>query len=251
MSEPKLRKTTDYEKFNHIKNNRPVNLRRTNVRKLKRSMRKHGWLPSQPMKIRKNGDGKYYIDDGQHRLAIAEEFGLTVYYVVDNANIDLAEFQGTSSTWSLEDYLHKYVSEGIDDYIYLEHFYNRYDIPLSVCVSLLEGVSYFYGDKFKDGSFEIKDKQTANDIAKAVLKIRELQDRARGRRFIESLILCSKVDGFDLSTFVSKCESHTDKLQNCGDVEAYLSVIEETYNFKSRDKIPLKFLAKEVKRKET
>ena len=72
--------TTDYKKFKIIQGNRA--LREFHVEYLKKSIMKDNLLYLNPILV--NSD--YYVFDGQHRLKVAEDLNLPIFYTI-NANL--------------------------------------------------------------------------------------------------------------------------------------------------------------------
>src|SRR5262245_37600255 len=121
--------TADYSRFTVPGANRGLNpAKHAN---LKNSMLKYGFLPCCPLAVMERG-GKLIAKAGQHRLAIAEELGLPVYYVIVQQDFDLAEEAATNVPWSHGDYLHYHERGGNDAYRILMEFCGRHDLTVSV-----------------------------------------------------------------------------------------------------------------------
>ena len=142
----KIYKTKDYDKFKFLDHNRKT----TNNLVLEECITCHNKLHLNPIIVSKDME----VIDGQHRLRIAKKNRLEVYYVIDqDPEIETVQKLNTGrKNWTLQDYLHHYVSLGIKDYIFLEKIIKSSKIPLNkmvVAFSILDKQSI---KKFKEGS---------------------------------------------------------------------------------------------------
>ena len=84
---PKLKVTRDYDFFEMHNLNRPLH----DDPLLLASMKKYGFMPSQPLQCVRNGGTKLKVIRGHHRLNYAKQLGLPVWYIVDDSNTDIFE----------------------------------------------------------------------------------------------------------------------------------------------------------------
>lgn len=103
--------TKDYSEFKKIASNRRINLK--TYAKLIRSMREEQLII--PICVNE----KLEIIDGQHRFKCCQELELPVYYYVleGYTTSQMKRANLVSSTWKRDDFLHAYLSEGIEQYI--------------------------------------------------------------------------------------------------------------------------------------
>lgn len=247
QQKPKLQVTKDYRMFRRSEDNRPVDLKQH--KKLYRSMEKYGFLPSFPLSVVQNCTAKI-VKDGQHRLTIAEELGLAVYYVVEPNDFDIAEVNGTQKVWTLRDYAEKYAANEVASYQELLEFIDLHGISIGTSVGLLAGTVSWGNvkDAFHDGRFEVKDRQWADAVASIYNRLIALSTEIKNARCLEACMWVCRVDDFDGARLVSGGKKCRDKLVSYSTRDAYLSMLDEIYNHGRSKKVPLKFQAEEAMR---
>lgn len=92
---PQLKVTKDYALFKAHELNRPLSEKPI----LLESMKAHGFMPSSPLQVEKDRDGRLKVIRGHHRLMYAKRLGLPVWYVIDDSNTDIFDLEGAPSTW--------------------------------------------------------------------------------------------------------------------------------------------------------
>ena len=104
-------KTTDYDKFVNLNQNRQINL--LNYSKLQRSMAEEQLLI--PICVNE----KFEIIDGQHRAKVCQELGLPIYYYQEPGYgvSQMKRANLVSSNWGKEDFLNMYVSDEVESYV--------------------------------------------------------------------------------------------------------------------------------------
>ena len=122
----KITATKNYRLFHRSDENRALNLKKH--KKLYESMRLYGFLPSFPIVCYRDAKGNLVVKDGQHRLAIAEELGLPVYYVEESIDFDVAVVNCTPKGWTLVDYAQKFAANGVSSYQEHLDFADRFGI---------------------------------------------------------------------------------------------------------------------------
>jgi ParB-like chromosome segregation protein Spo0J len=95
MGGPKLQTTKDYDLFDLNEFNRPLHKDRS----LENSMKEYGFMPSSPLQVAKNPNGKLKIIKGHHRFSIARKLGLNIWYVVDGSCTDIFYLEGRTITY--------------------------------------------------------------------------------------------------------------------------------------------------------
>ena len=122
MEEPKgkLYESLDYAKFKYLKGNRTIK----ENGELRKSIKQSGILV--PIEVNEN----FEIIDGQTRFVIAQALGIPVpYRIAVGLDIsDVIDLNSTTKTWNLNDYIHKYVVEGNENYIRLSRIIREYRI---------------------------------------------------------------------------------------------------------------------------
>ncbi len=241
--------TKDYDLFEHIKDNRIVNMSHPKSRALLKQMRKYGWLDAFPLMVRKHGK-KFTVIDGQHRLATAKQLGFAVKYVVCDQDIDIAELNNTSRSWTPADYVHRFMANDNEHYNTLWVFHQRYGLALSTCATLLYGTSSGHA-LLKDGDFEVRDTVSARQIFEVVTYLRTINHSFNIDKMARAFMYCMRVEGFDKKRFMENVERCSQLLNNAkGSQESVLAAVEEIYNFGRHERLPLKFMVEEQIRKE-
>lgn len=169
--EIKIQSTTDYSIFKQLLGNRPLN---------------KGLLASLHQTIEEDGDflkvneilvnEKMEVIDGQHRLKVAEDRGIPIYYkIASGLRLSHARiFNSRKREWTARDYLHAYLTEGNRDAQILSDFMEEYKFSVAVSVRLLmKDSSAESMRKFRNGKFEIVDLTYAQDIAGLLSTLRD------------------------------------------------------------------------------
>lgn len=243
MSAPKLMKTSDYSKFELCQFNRDVR----KVKYLRKSMQNHGWIPAYPLHVRRNSRGKLEIVGGHHRFTVAQELGIPVLYVVSDDDATVHELEKATVHWSAQDYLASFVRCGYEQYRALEEYHNRTGITLQACISLLGGEAALSQNKihkFKDGSFEITDRDYAETVASIICYCRDLGIDATRQIFVQAISRCVRAKEFNVETFKARAASNPSMLTPQRSLQEQMAVIEHVYNFKAQqhNRVPLAFL---------
>lgn len=236
--------TDNYDRFSFLDYNRDVNLKTPQAKKLAESMIEYGWLDAFPLMATKSKGGKLIVVDGQHRLAVAREYGIPVKYVVEAQDIDVAKINNTPRTWSLSDYVNKFAKGGNKDYEILQHFCEKYGVGISVSAELLGSRSSLV----RNGSFKIKDLSRAQKCTESFLLLADVDKRLRKEQSLRALWNCYYVDYFDFDQLLQAAETHQGLIKSMADMEGYLGLFDELYNYHKRDKKPLKFDAQNLAR---
>jgi len=245
--------TKYYSKFKLSLENRDINLKKNKAKKLRESLKKHGWIPSFPMTCFRNGSDQLTILDGQHRFSIARELGMPVKYVIVDQEFDISEINNTQDTWRLKDYLSRWQKAGKDAYFEIEEFMSAHpNLTLSASISLLGG--QYQGNtqlknKYKEGNFSISSKSRgkAYQIANCFESIIEVNDDAKHNNLLKALYKCFYVDSFDSQRLIDQCKKNPAMIQPYSKTEDWLDLLQEIYNHgRKSNRIPLRFQAEEA-----
>ena len=246
----KIEQTTNYDLFDYHENQQAMSPVR--VRKVAESMRNTGFWASKPIGIyRKNG--RLVIIDGHHRFEAARTLGLPVLFVVEPEKngglIGLAN--SLVGTWKTESFAKLYASQGNRDYEDLL-FYVEQGIPLQRASSLLHGESAHScnsSQRVKHGTFKIKTDKYINAVLAIINSVKEIAPEISKRVYIDAISQLLFLKEFDQDVLIKRIEAHPTGIVRCADRNQALEALEETYNFRAREKTPLAFLAKEAARK--
>lgn len=244
----KIQATRNYRLFARSEENRALDLKKH--KKLYESMRTYGFLPCFPIVCVKNGIGPRIVKDGQHRLAIAEELGLPVYYVDEDTDFDVAVINCTPKTWTLRDYAEKHIANGKKDYVEGLEFASRHGVPLGIAFAMLSGTTSFGNvqDSFVRGDFKVKDAVWAECVGSTYSAMINLSTSLKTVRFLEACMAAARVKGFEIARLIGGAKQCRDKLVSYSTRDAFLEMMEYIYNFRRQKTVPLKFMALEAMR---
>lgn len=247
LSAPVLLSTTNYAMFDLHFHNRK--LHSTTV--LRESMRRVGFMPSSAIHCTYGEGGKLRVVRGHHRLIVAQELGIPVYYIVDTSNTNLFDLEGDSrSAWGARDFLWSGAAAGNKDYEALQNFMDRYGYTVTVAASLLGGQSAGSGNLqklVKTGAFKCGDPSHASDVTTITETCRTLGMRfATAVSFVSAVSAVLRIPEIDADQLRRRIVANPGMLQIRSRRDDYLDQLEAVYNFRSRETIPLKARAIEI-----
>ena len=245
----KINQTRNYGQFESDTTNRPITDRDgSKLRTLRASMKKYGFLPF-PIIVKREGDHLRIID-GQHRFSVAKELGLPISWVeTDRNDIVIAEVAAAQCPWSLIHYVGSFAAQGAKDYESLLQFSNETSIPLGTAASLLIGDcggAHNVFDAVKNGKFKVKDVDYARRVASILGVIKKHVPWAMVKNSVNAISRFVRVKEFDDAQMIKRIETHPHMLRKCATLDTYSEMYAEVYNYSSRTRIPLAFLAGEV-----
>ena len=229
--------TKDYGLFKTIDGNRDVN--ELHVKRLTTSMQEKHLIS--PIIVNE----KYQIIDGQHRFRAARELKFPVYYIVipGYGLSDVQRLNQNSKNWTSTDFLDGYCDLGIPDYVQFKHFCEQYDftmtITLAIVLDKVPGGGYW--DDFKNGKFKFDDYFGATERADKITALKSYTELYNTRTFVAAMITLLKNPKFELTTFMQKLSYQQGALVPCTTANAYITLIEEIYNYKNRNKVSLRY----------
>jgi len=247
--------TNDYSLFKIIKGNRDVN--KLHIKRLVDSFRDEYLLT--PLIINQN----YEIIDGQHRYHAAKELGLPINFIICN-DYSLKQVQLLNTNmknWKKIDYLNTFCDLGYEDYLKFRNFLQTYpDFSLDSAISLLtnkigndkQKSSYLFKSdtnkdgtymirSFENGDFKIHNYKLACVYAEKMLEIKPLYDGYNRRTFVLAMLNLFKHENYNHAQFLQKLKLNPSALIDCNNITQYKEVIEEIYNYRSREKVNLRF----------
>jgi hypothetical protein len=157
----KIEKTISYGKFKQLEGNRPINKGLLNA--IRESINNDGnYLMYNPIIVNE----KMEIIDGQHRLEAARLEAADIYYIMATG-MRIRQAQVLNSRkrqWSSNDFLQSYLVEGKRDYETLKVLMDEYKFSVAICVKYLAKNNHQSAmKKFRDGKFEVVDRDWAED----------------------------------------------------------------------------------------
>lgn len=254
----RIPKTTDYSIFEMHPLNRPL---RKNRDRLLASMKKYGFPPSCAIHVRHNGGKKLLVVRGHHRLEIAKELKLPVYYIIDDTPFDIFELEGDSALrWSLGDFLFARARAGDVECQTLMSYIKDHGISVGAASALVGGTNMRGRDcggnssassSIKKGDFKASSLEFANKVASVTDFCREAEiEFATSSSFVSAVAIALRVNGFDYDRFMDNLQKRGHKLKKRGTRNEYLEEIEMIYNSgRSKTRLNVAFLANELSRK--
>ena len=236
-SETKIYTTTDYEMFIFTDWNR--NVSNSRVVKMVESIQKFGWLP-EPVLVNEN----FEVIDGQSRVKALEALGLPVQFIIAKG-IGRSECQALNlfqKNWSTKDYINSYISDGNENYIWLNEMISQYKtIPASSIMSLVASKGRAIipnGDSagiISEGRLELSllDQATLSKQLFYLSRFSETINYLGGRKdtFYQAVLFLFKMDGVDNERLCTVTNNaRYDGLVSSGTVEGWLAQLEELYN---------------------
>mgnify|MGYP001569443450 FL=1 len=130
-----IQSTKDYEKFSLIKGNRI--LIPGHVARLTTSILQKNMLPQNPIIVNE----KFEVIDGQHRLEVARNNDLDIFYiVVPGARFEeIIVLNSNNKVWNSTDYINSYASQGDKDFLWIKEFIENYAISVTQALMFLFG----------------------------------------------------------------------------------------------------------------
>lgn len=248
--------TNDYSKFKTLQGNRNVNA--LHVRRLKESF-KEAYLLT-PIVINQS----YEIIDGQHRFEAAKEMGLPVNFIICN-NYSLKEVQllnNNMKNWRKEDYLKAFCDLGYEQYHKFREFMEVFpELNLSSCEIILtnnvssghqglfdkslKGVfnatGRYHFNYFQEGKLVIPDFDKAIENAEKIMMIKPYYDGFNRSVFIRAMVGIFSLDYYSHAKFLQRLAANPNMMRHCANVGQYKLLIEDIYNYRSRDNVSLRF----------
>lgn len=248
--------TYDYSKFKDILGNRNIN--NLNVKRLVQSFQK-SYLMS-PIIVNEN----FEIIDGQHRFLAAKKLQLPINYImVKGYSLDeVKSLNETGIKWSKKDHLNAYVELGYPAYLKFKEFMDQYpDFSLSACevfiTNQLSGShisksdsslksdtnkrGYYAVRYFQEGDLQIDDYDLACENAEKVLMIKPFYDGYSRALFVRAMVGIFRIKEYSHNQLINRLEANPTAMQHCSNISQYKILIEEIYNFRSRNKISLRY----------
>lgn len=236
----KVQSTEDYGMFKFLKGNRAVG--HGHVRKLTKSILSKNMLNFYPILVNKNME----IIDGQHRLKVAKDNNLTIYYsIINEADIhDVHALNDNVKKWSAMEYVQSYAQLGNSNYKTLIRFKEDNDLTLQVTLAFLFGSAG--GNTYralKNEKFEI----TAEMLEQAQVganfynKLKKYWEQGTVESSSEIKFLAFAINnilkaGLD-AELLEVLEKHNIKIQPSHNRIGYLRQFEEILNYKKQTKL--------------
>lgn len=246
-------KTYNLSIFRQIEGNRIPNLQ--HIRRLSESIRVYGMMCN-PILVNE----KMEVIDGQHRLLAAKEAESFIYYIIMHGYSlnEVHTLNLNQKNWTKKDFMEGYANMGIDSYIKLRDFVNKNnDYSFSDCIAFCSNTSagsnssitqamrqdkkYNQSEIFESGTWKGKDFLKAQDWAHKIRLLKSYFADYNHSVFVGTMITLFYNQNFDFNEFLHKVCIQPSKLVICANRDQMKIVIEDIYNYKSRNKVNLRF----------
>ena len=230
-----VKETKNYSMFTTIGGNRPLN--ELHLNRLKKSMEEE--LLISPIIVNE----KHEVIDGQHRLRISSELKLPLRYIVAEGYglNEVHRLNQNSKNWTMTEFIDGYADMGIKEYIYLKDFLDRSDLNISSALALLSSDTGKNINDIKNGTWKAVHQERAETIADWVNIIKQYHNGATRQVFVRALIKLYNNENFEFSHLIGKIALQPTSLVPCVNTEQYLTLLEDIYNYRSRNKVSLRF----------
>lgn len=244
---PEILVTNDYRMFKILDGNRKIN--QPHVLRLKRSFQENGYL-MMPILVNE----KHEIIDGQNRFHALIQLNMPIYYikVYGYGLKEVKVLNANHEKWKSQDNLHSFVTQGLEPYVQYKKF--QEDFPKfkhSVCVKILTGIrsnksQYIDGYRvrtkdFAEGKFDIPNIKKSYSVARKIYEYEPYLKCFHETAFVTALLALFEHPQFDQEHMMKKLKVQPNALIPCKTSEQYRELLEEIYNYKSREKVNLRF----------
>jgi len=235
-------KSSDYEKFSILEQNRIVNDKHVN--ELVVSIQNSGQLT--PIIINE----KFEIIDGQHRFDACKILKIPVMYLISYKTSinEVILMNNTQKSWKLHDYLRCFSDkkwEHRETYQKVDKFMREHDLKLTTCIVLLSegtGGGSSLGNaialqgqgltSFRKGTYKIGNLARAQAIAKILSEIKAFApDLVGSDRFCRSYCKLSLEPKWDHNSAVYQIKKYRRKYDGASSKEEALQGLLTVYNY--------------------
>ena len=224
--------TREYARFRMINGNRPLNAKK--IEKIIEDIKEGtNILPYVPLIcIEKNNH--LDIIDGQHRFYVARKMLHAVYYVVatDLTLYQIAKINSNQEKWKANDFVNCYVQLDNPNYKILQEFQDKYPVPNTSLLSLLQSSKVNDGggtkDAFERGEFTVLHK----DETMAILEDcnRFAFNNKFSRQFIKAIIIIRDGNKLPMLEIADRVNQFADKMILQDNAKDYVNQIESIFN---------------------
>lgn len=247
-------KSNDLSMFKSIEGNRIPNIQ--HVKRLADSIRVYG-MKCNPILVNE----KMQVIDGQHRLMAAKEAESFVYYiVVDGYSLnEVHTLNLNQKNWTKKDFMEGYANMGIESYVKLKDFMNKNDdFTFNDCIAFCQNIGNGSTRTlavqsatckiesksvqiFEQGTWRTGDMDIAQDMANKTRMIKTYYLGYNRSVFVGTMITFFNNKNFDFNEFMHKLRLQPTALVDCANRQQYKELIEDIYNYRSRNKINLRY----------
>lgn len=205
---------------------------------LRKSMAKSGVLT--PIILVKVGD-KWMVVDGNHRLRVAMERGISVTAcIVDVDGTGMTEnelmiwLNITPRTWKPADYLNNgVVYHQSEDYIELNELWEDTEFKIPALYALYSYNNSITDNKnaFEKGDWKITTREFGNNVVNHAQELMELMPFYHKTNFIKALAKCMEKKDYSTEHMLKYAKKNKGKIYDSGDVlRGHLGMLHKVYN---------------------
>jgi hypothetical protein len=230
--------TTDYSLFSFLKGNRAINKKKCDkiIEEIKRG---NNMLPYVPIQVRVE-DGKLKIFDGQHRFFVAQKINEPVYYTIvleQKSMLDIARINTNMEKWTTANFINCYTTAGINDYVILNEFMEKFGFSLGICLYLLSegnpgkatGSQPELYQEFAEGKFKVAQLDVANSFGEIVKQFSEFKNW-RSRSFVLAIYRIIKAEKVPIEEVIDGFKRYPGMLKEEATWKDYIMDLEKIMN---------------------
>jgi hypothetical protein len=238
-----IQKTTNYDLFKYLLGNRK--LKKNHIKKLRTSIEKSNHLNLHPIIVNQN----YEVIDGQHRLEVARQLGLEIYYFKSEIISDhhLIDSNVNQQTWEVENYIDYFaLKENKPQYILLKQMMKQTKLKPKALITLILGsISNEFLEFLKTGKFIFPTSQDYNKILSfycdfcAYINDKKIRPFSMftNFNFTKALRWIYKTTGFEYNIFFKKLDLRWFDLKPQRSSREWYELLINIYNYKNHSKI--------------
>jgi hypothetical protein len=237
-----IKQTTNYQLFKKHESNRAID--ETNLKKLRNSVQSRNLLEYRPILV----DVNFRIIDGQHRLEIAKELQLPIYYQVqeDLKDEDIILLNANQKNWGFDDYLNFFMNKGYEHYIRLNQYCLKHKLTPTLAMITLKSKDSRKNDLFKRGKFVfVEDNVFQGEII--IEKIKSIIDYIddnlpedklhrkfiHGARFHTALVEFLSRSDIEIDRFMNSLQVKLSWIRPVANTKEFGLIFKNIYNYKN------------------
>ena len=248
-------KTSNYDLFTFLQGNRDLN--KAHLMRLKNSFKKKQLISLIIC------NEKMQVIDGKHRLEVARELGLPVYFIIipGYGLSEMQVFNSNMMNWTKYDFLNSWCHAGHSEYLAFRNFMRRFpQFGFAACETLL--TQYLTTNRntsspevrsetnkkgtytikyFEEGELQIPNYEYSVQCAEKILMISPYYDGFSRKLFVSAILGVFQIENYSHDQFMARLKANPTWLKHCATVGQYRLMIEDLYNFRSREKVSLRF----------
>lgn len=238
-----IEKTKEYHVFKTLDGNRP--LIKSHIKKLKESVSNNNFLNLHPIVVNEN----FEIIDGQHRLEVAKQLGVEIFYILSSKVTDdhLITSNVNQKGWEVENYIDFYACKHkIEPYIQFKQMMIQSGLKPKAILNLTLGiVSTNLLQFLKTGKFKFPASENPQKIldfyCDFIAYARDKRIRPlsmfTNHHFTKSFRWLYRTTGFETNIFFKKLDLKWFDLKPQRTAEEWYQLILSIYNFKNHNRI--------------